>query len=70
MKKTSGEKGNAETRPTDAEIRTQELSAEDQMAKSGFFLSADIAGTPEADQVAIAMADILRTMKENQKDEK
>ena len=40
------------------------------MAKSGFFLSEDIAGTPEADQLAKAMADILRSMKESQKNEK
>lgn len=70
MKKTSGDKVNGETGSTDAESRTQELSAEDQMAKSGFFLSDDIAGTPEADQVATAMADILRTMKENLKNDK
>jgi hypothetical protein len=49
---------------------SEELSAEDQIAKSGFFLSEDIAGTPEADQVATAMADILRTMKESQKNDK
>jgi hypothetical protein len=70
MKKTSSDKVNAETRKVDADSNSEELSAEDQMAKSGFFLSEDIAGTPEADQVATAMAAILRTMKESQKNDK
>lgn len=69
MKKASSDKMNTETRSVDGE-GSADLSAEDQMAKSGFFLSEDIAGTPEADQVAIAMAAILRTMKESQKDQK
>jgi hypothetical protein len=45
------------------------LSAEERIAKHGFLISDDVRGTPEADQLAEALADILESFVEQRSKE-
>jgi len=52
----------------DAQKGTVHETAEEQLAKHGFFISEDIAGSPEADELAKTFADLIKSMQEGKPD--
>ena len=62
------EVGIAEIANGDAQSGAINESGEQQLAKHGFFVSDDIQGSPEADELAKTFADVIKSMQEGKSD--